>query len=77
MALITDATTQWSDPVTLVQDEIWQARRSDAFVTTTENPDAQDGLRLFENQALRFSAGTKLRYRVSKDNGAPIVREAV
>ena len=38
MALITNATTDWSAPVTLTEEEVWQARRGSVYVTTTSSP---------------------------------------
>jgi hypothetical protein len=63
MAIITDATFTWSDPVTLSADEIWQSRGDEIFVTTTSAPVDSDGLSLRKNEALRFSAGSVVRYR--------------
>jgi len=77
MALITDATTSWSTPVTLTSDEVWQTRDGSVFVTTTATPDAQDGISIFETHAVRFSAGLSVRYRKEGTADAVIVREAV
>lgn len=77
MALITDATTAWSSPVTLTQDEVWQTRKGGVFVTTTASPDAEDGLFLREGTGVRFSAGSDVRYRKEGTTGAVIAREAV
>lgn len=77
MALITDATTSWSTPVTLTDDEVWQTRAGSVFVTTTGSPDANDGIWLQENHAVRFSAGRSLSYRKEGAAAALIVREAV
>lgn len=77
MALITDAATAWSAPVTLTSDEVWQTRKGSVFVTTTANPAADDGLALHENHAVRFSAGVTVSYRKEGATGALIVREAV
>ena len=77
MALISDATTAWSDPVTLTTDEIWQARKGHVYVTTTAVPDAEDGLSLFENHAVQLRAGVTVRYRKAWNTTALIVREQV
>lgn len=77
MALITDATTAWSDPLTLATDEIWQAREGAVFVTTTATPDAEDGLELHETHAVRLPAGVVVRYRKVGNTAAVIVHEAV
>ncbi|MEL7130988.1 MAG: hypothetical protein AAGF55_00745 [Pseudomonadota bacterium] len=77
MSLITDATTSWSDPVTLTSDEVWQTRDGSVFVTTSANPTANDGISIYETHAVRFSAGLSVRYRKEGSAGAVIVREAV
>lgn len=77
MALITDAATTWSTPVTLTQDEVWQTRSGSVFVTTTSSPDAADGLFLREGTGIRFSAGSDVRYRKEGDADAIIVHEVV
>jgi hypothetical protein len=45
MSLIKNITNDWSEPVVLAADEIWQARWGSVFVTTTANPDPEDGFR--------------------------------
>ena len=77
MALITDAATSWSTTITLATDEIWQARRGSIFVTTSSSPDAEDGVALHENHAVRLPAGAQVRYRKEDITEALIVREAV
>lgn len=77
MALITDATTIWSSPVTLTQDEIWQTRKGGVYVTTTASPDADDGLLLREGIGVRLPAGSDVRYRKEGTAEAVIVHEAV
>ena len=77
MALVSDAATGWSSPVTLVTDEIWQTRKGAVFITTTANPDAEDGIALHENHAVQFTAGSELRYRKAGATEALIVREAL
>lgn len=77
MALITDATTSWSNAVTLTSDEIWQARKGSTFVTTTASPAAEDGLSLHETHAVRLPAGASVRYRKEGPTEALIAREAV
>lgn len=77
MALITDATTAWSSPITLSSDELWQSRKGSVFVTTTANPAIDDGLSLHENHAVRLPAGTAVSYRKEGVTEALIVREAV
>ena len=77
MALITNATTGWSTPITLAADEIWQTRQGSVFVTTTASPAANDGISLHENHAVRFAAGVSVSYRKEGVVEALIVREAV
>ena len=77
MALITDVATAWSSPVTLTQDEVWQARKGGVFVTTTASPAAGDGLFLREGLGIRFSVGSDVRYRREGTEEAMIVHEAV
>ena len=77
MALITDAATAWSSAITLTSDEIWQTRKGSIYVTTSTSPDAEDGIALHENHAVRFSAGVSVRYRKDGNTEAVIVREAV
>ncbi|MFT6225536.1 MAG: hypothetical protein ACJA1F_003401 [Paracoccaceae bacterium] len=77
MALITNATTVWSDPVTLAEDEIWQARQGSVFLTTTDGPVATDGIALALRDGLRLTAGTELRYRKEGSTAAVIVREVI
>lgn len=77
MALITDAATAWSAPLTLTTDEIWQARAGSVFVTTTASPAANDGLGLHETHAVRLPAGATVRYRKEGPTDALIVHEAV
>ena len=77
MALITDASTTWSTPITLAADEVWQTRKGSVFVTTTSSPATDDGISLHENHAVRFSAGSIVRYRKDGITDALIVREAV
>lgn len=77
MALITDAVTAWSSPVTLTEDEVWQARKGAIFVTTTGTPGPDDGVALTENTAIQFSAGRSVRYRKIGETEALIAREVV
>lgn len=77
MALIRDARNEWSDPVTLQQDEIWQARDGNIFITTTDSPESDDGIALVLRDGVRLGAGLSVRYRKAGETGALIVREAV
>lgn len=77
MALISDAVTGWSGPVTLSDDEIWQTRYGSVFVTTTGSPDPEDGMALVQGQGVLIRAGREVRYRKAGTTPALIVREAV
>lgn len=77
MALIADAATAWSAPLTLLTDEIWQARKGSVFLTLTASPVADDGLALHETHAVRLPAGATVRYRKEGAGEALIVHEAV
>ena len=77
MALIRDAQNEWSDPVTLTKDEIWQARHGSVYLTTTADPEADDGITLVMRDGLRIGAGLSVRYRKTGSTDALIVREAV
>ena len=77
MALITDAATTWSAPVTLTADEVWQTRAGSVFLTTTDSPAVDDGIALTERSAVQLAAGRVVRYRKEGAAAAVIVREAV
>ncbi|MEM9249011.1 MAG: hypothetical protein AAGB05_09975 [Pseudomonadota bacterium] len=77
MALISDASTSWSSPVTLTEDEIWQTRYGSVFLTTTASPDAADGFNLTQGEGVLIRSGRSVRYRKDGPTDALIVREAV
>lgn len=77
MALIRDARNEWSEPVTLEVEEIWQARDGNIFITTTAEPASDDGLAMVLRDGVRLGAGLTVRYRKSGETGALIVREVV
>jgi hypothetical protein len=77
MALITNATTGWSSPVTLTANEVWQSRRGAVYVSTTATPAANDGIALHEMDAVQFSNGLTVRYRKEGSGEALIAREVV
>lgn len=77
MALISDAALIWSAPLTLATDEIWQTRKGSVYVTTTNDPDDEDGLALHETHAVRLPQGAVVQYRKTGETEALIVREAV
>ena len=77
MALIRDAKAQWSAPVTLQTEEVWQARSGVVFLTTSAEPEPEDGLALVLRDGLRLGAGVTVRYRTEADTSALIVREVV
>jgi hypothetical protein len=77
MALIRDAKSEWSPPVTLEKDEIWQARSGSIFFTTTPEPESDDGLAMVLRDGIRLCAGVSVRYRKEGGGEALIAREAV
>lgn len=77
MALIRDAKAEWSAPVTIETDEVWQARSGVVFVTTSAEPEPEDGLALVLRDGLRLGAGLTVRYRTEADTAALIAREIV
>ncbi|MEL6208059.1 MAG: hypothetical protein AAFR47_22540 [Pseudomonadota bacterium] len=77
MALISDAGSAWSSPVTLSEDEIWQTRYGNVFVTTTSSPDDDDGFNLSQGLGVLIRAGRTVRYRKEGENPALLVREAI
>ena len=77
MALITDAATTWSAPVTLTQNEIWQTRSGTVYLTATPGAAPDDGLFLREATAITVSAGTEIRYRKEGTTPTVIVRGVI
>ncbi len=77
MALIKDAATAWSAPVTLATDEVWQARRGSIYVTTTDQPEADDGIAIVLRDGIRLRAELVVRYRKEGNTAAVIAREAI
>lgn len=77
MAIITDATFEWSTPVVLANNEIWQARGAYLIITTTTEPDAEDGLSLRDHEAIHLSAGSTVQYRKEGTGRLRIIREVV
>jgi hypothetical protein len=75
--MISDATTTWSGPQTLAQDEIWQTRYGSVFITTTDSPAPEDGFNLLQGEGVLIRAGRTVRYRKAGATEALIVREAV
>ncbi|MEM6889084.1 MAG: hypothetical protein AAF636_13200 [Pseudomonadota bacterium] len=77
MALIKDATEDWSAPIALSNTEIWQVREGNVFVSTDAAPEPDGGLNLFEQAGLRIAAGLTVRYRKTGTTSALIAREIV
>jgi hypothetical protein len=77
MSLIRDVRQEWSDPVTLDHDEIWQARSGSIFFTTSPDPEGDDGLAMVLRDGVRLGAGVAVRYRKEGDGAALIAREVV
>lgn len=77
MSLIRDIGTEWSAPITLDHDEIWQARSGSIFFTTSSAPEADDGLAMVLRDGILLRAGVSVRYRKEGAGSALIAREAV
>ena len=77
MALIRDARIEWSAPITLEKDEIWQARSGSIFFTTTPEPESDDGLAMVLRDGIRLCAGVSVRYRKEGEGAALIAREVI
>ncbi len=77
MSLIRDVRLEWSDPVTLGNDEIWQARSGSIFFSTTPEPESDDGLAMVLRDGIRLGAGVAVRYRKEGEGAALIAREVV
>ena len=77
MALISDATTTWSAPIQLGEDEVWQTRFGNVFITTSATPAPNDGFNLVQGEGVLLRAGREVRYRKEGSTDALIVREAV
>ena len=77
MALIRDVKTEWSAPLTLAQDEIWQARSGSIFISTTAEPESDDGLAMVLRDGVRLGAGVSVRYRKEGEAVGLIAREVI
>jgi hypothetical protein len=77
MAIIYSVEFAWSPVVTLSTDEIWQSRGDTIYVSTNPNPAENDGIALRRMEAIRFSAGTQIRYRRVGTEPVQIAREAI
>lgn len=77
MALIIDATSAWSAPVSIASDELWQARQGSIYLTTSNAPGPDDGLSLVEGQGIYVKAGSAVKYRRQGTALAVIAREAL
>jgi hypothetical protein len=71
VANITNASAEWQS-VTLSVDEIWQCREGAVDLDTEAGN--QLGLRLRQDDAVRFSAGKTVYYRLSAGRRAVISR---
>lgn len=77
MALIKNISNNWSDPVVLTADEVWQARWGSVFLTTTASPDPDDGFSLEQGQGVVIRGGARVRFRKEGTVSALIAREVV
>lgn len=76
MAIITDATTAWSDAVTLTVSEFWQVRRGPVFIATDASAapaDLSDGLLLSDGDILALGATEVVRYRSARPDGTAVI----
>ena len=76
MTTITDVTVSWSEPVTLITDELWQTRDGTVCISTTQDPGPNDGIAVKSGYVLPISAGLTVRYRKEGKATPYIVREA-
>lgn len=74
--LITDVGTDWSDGVTLTEDEGWQCRRGTVLLSTSASGPADRGVYLEAGAAWPFPAGATVYYR-RLSGPAVIAREVV
>ena len=65
MAVLKVTNTEWSAPVLLTADEIWQVREGDVLIASWEPSGPVDGFLLsgHSNDAVQFKAGQSVRYR--------------
>lgn len=80
MAIITDATSDWSAGVTLASDEVWQCQSGWVRISTEASPAENDGiiLRGERGDGLAIASGKTVKYKIASGT-APhiIVREAL
>lgn len=66
MAVINDASTNWSAGVLLTEDEVWQAQSGWFRVSTEASPAEDDGiiLRGDRGDAVTISSGKTVKYKL-------------
>lgn len=67
MAVISNATPAWSDPVEVTEDEIWQPQGNSFRITSEGAPGEKDGVLLESGQPLPITGGKVVRYKVVGD----------
>jgi len=75
MAVVTDATDEWSSAVTLSSAEFWQVRTGPLFVATgatTAPSDLYDGLLLADGDILALASSEVVRYRSGRPDGKAV-----
>lgn len=74
MALITNIPSEaWSDPVTLTDDETWQAVSGRVLLALNDAPSGpRDGL-LLDGHAISLNEGEVVRYRSGGGVFAPVI----
>lgn len=77
MALISNMTGTWSEPVALGSAEIWQVRQGVVYFSTASAPGDDDGIMLTEGQAVELEAGLTVRFRHGGSPNSVLSRETV
>lgn len=76
MARITNASNDWQS-VTLSADEVWQVRAGAVLLDTDASAPDREGILVQTFEALRFSSGRTVFYRLASGTSALIARVAV
>ena len=76
MARIVDADNTWRS-VTLTADEVWQVREGSVLLSTDATEAQREGFLLAHLEAMRFSNGRTVFYRLASGTSARIARDAV
>lgn len=71
MAVISDATEEWSAGTTITKAEFWQCRAGAFLLTTESSPAAGDGAMIEAPYGIDLQAGVTVKYR--KLTGSPCI----